>query len=143
MLAQIYRASLFADDDRHSLPVRTASESTLVRLAEMGITRPKHRRWPIRVDLAEFADLAGAGADLSLLRYIADRIGAATGATFHARDMRAWLRAWPWLLVLDGYDEVAAKVARDNVAAAVQGLLETAHSEDADLLVVATTRPQG
>lgn len=97
----------------------------------------------MRVDLAAYADLAGGVADLPLVRYIADLISGSTGENLHSRDLRAWLRAWPWLLVLDGYDEVAAKPAREIVAAAVHTLLEQAHTDDADLLVVATTRPQG
>lgn len=97
----------------------------------------------MRVDLAAYADLAGGGADLPLVRYIADLISGSTGENLHSRDLRAWLRAWPWLLVLDGYDEVAAKPAREIVAAAVHTLLEQAHTDDADLLVVATTRPRG
>lgn len=143
LLTQIYRATLLVDHGGLSEPVRASATATLARAQEIGIPRPRARRWPMRVDLAEYADLAGGGADLPLVRYIADRISASTGETFHARDMRAWLRAWPWLLVLDGYDEVAAKPAREVVATAVQTLLEQAHTEDADLLVVAATRPQG
>lgn len=143
LLAQLYRATMLAEREGMSQPVQTAASDTLDRAAEIGIPRPCARRWPVRVDLAEYADLAGGGADLPLLRYIAERITSCTGETFHARDMRAWLKAWPWLLVLDGYDEVAAKPARETVAAAVSQLLEQAHTEDADLLVVATTRPQG
>jgi hypothetical protein len=142
LLAQLYRATMLADREGLSQPVQAAAADTLSRAAEIGIPRPRARRWPVRVDLAEYADLAGGGR-LPLLRYIAERISLGTGETFHARDMRAWLKAWPWLLVLDGYDEVAAKPARELVAAAVNQLLEQAHTEDADLLVVATTRPQG
>ncbi|WP_298462029.1 hypothetical protein [uncultured Cellulomonas sp.] len=143
LLAQLYRATMLAERDGQSPPVQAAVADTLRRAEEIGIPRPRARRWPVRVDLAEYADLAGGGADLPLVRYLAERISASTGETFHARDMRGWLRAWPWLLVLDGYDEVAAKPARETVAAAVNQLLEQAHTEDADLLVVATTRPQG
>lgn len=143
LLAQIYRAALLSDREGLSQPVRVAATDTLARAEELHIPRPRARRWPVRVDLAEYADLAGGGADLTLLRYVAEHISASTGETFLARDIRAWLRAWPWLLVLDGFDEVAAKPARETVAAAVQTLLEQAHTDDADLLVVATTRPQG
>lgn len=143
LLAQIYRSALLADNGGLSQSVRLAATKTLQRAQQIGVPRPNSRRWPVRVDLAEYADLAGGGADLPLLRYIADRISASTAETFHPRDLRAWLRAWPWLIVLDGYDEVAASPARGIVAAAVQAFLEQAHTQDADLLAVATTRPQG
>lgn len=143
LLTQLYRATMLVEKQGLSQSVRVAAADTLKRATEIGVPRPRARRWSLRVDLAEYADLASGGVDLPLLRYIAERISSSTGETFHARDMRAWLKAWPWLLVLDGYDEVAAKPARETVATAVRQLLEQAHTEDADLLIVATTRPHG
>lgn len=142
LLTQLYRATMLADRFGLSAPARAAVSDTLRRAAEIRVPLPRARRWPVRVDLAEYADLA-AGGGLPLLNYIADHVSKRAGEVFHVRDMRAWLRAWPWLLVLDGYDEVASKPARDVIAAEVSRLLEHSHTEDADLLIVATTRPHG
>lgn len=142
-LLQLYQANILADQEGLSAPVARAVADVLARAEGIGIQRPRNRRWPVRVDLAEYADKVGGGEDTSLLRYIASRIAAQTDLDLHARDLRKWLSAWPWLLILDGYDEVAARPARETVAKAVSQLLETAHAEDADLLVLATTRPQG
>lgn len=143
LLVQIYRSSMLDAAETLSQPVRDVVGATLARLGQIGVRRPKQRRWPVRVDLAEYADQAGGGADISLLRFIAESISRSMDANFHARDMRSWLAAWPWLLVLDGFDEVVAPAARQHVASALHALLEVAHTADADLLVVATTRPQG
>ena len=143
LLTQIYRACMLDPSDTLSVPVRAVATGTLDRIAALGVHRPSARRWAVRVDLAEYGDEVSGGADMPLLRWIANKIAEQSTDSFTARDMRAWLSAWPWLLVLDGFDEVAAVEARERVAAAVTSLLETAHTEDADLLVVATTRPQG
>jgi hypothetical protein len=55
--------------------------------------------------------------------------------------LQSWLTDWPWILILDGLDEVASTHARDQLMAAIGDLLVDA--ADADLLIVATTRPQG
>ena len=57
--------------------------------------------------------------------------------------MREWLREWPWLLVLDGLDEVADPDNREKALTAISEFQLDATSWGADLLVVATTRPQG
>jgi hypothetical protein len=143
LLVQIYRASLLADVASLPPDVQTAVTATLASAARLGIRRPTQRRWPIRVDLAEYADPSAGGAGVPLIEYIATQVSRTTGGTFHGRDMRKWLGAWPWLIVLDGYDEVAAQLVRERVATAVEALLQAATTEDADLLIVATTRPQG
>jgi hypothetical protein len=47
------------------------------------------------------------------------------------------------LLVLDGLDAVAAPETRDRTLDAISGFLIDAAQVEADLLIVATTRPQG
>lgn len=143
ILIQTYRAALLTDRPNLSPAVTGVVAATSERSDQIGLPPVVVRRWPFRVDLAEYADLIGGGADVPLIKYIADQINKPTGAEFRAADTRKWLTAWPWLLVLDGYDEVAAPTARENVAHAVTSLLETAHTVDADLMVIATTRPQG
>ena len=66
-----------------------------------------------------------------------------TDRDIFAEDLRSWLVAYPWLLVLDGLDEVPSSSNRDEVLQAVQDFLVQATTSNADLLLVATTRPQG
>ncbi len=143
ILMQTYRAGLLADRPRLSPGVREVVDATSRRATELPLPPVVVRRWPFRVDLAKYGEAIGGGTRIPLIRYITDQINQVTGAEFSPLDARKWFGAWPWLLVLDGYDEVAAPQARDHVARAVAALLELAETEDADLLVVATTRPQG
>src|SRR6185437_3731436 len=53
------------------------------------------------------------------------------------------LEEWPWLVVLDSLDEVADQKARDEILQHVTEFQDMAAEHDADLLLVATTRPQG
>ncbi|MCM3662562.1 hypothetical protein M3148_16420 [Georgenia satyanarayanai] len=141
ILVQTYRSALLQDRPALSEDVRRVVGASLTRATEIGLPSTTVRRWPFRVDLSEYA--TAAGPDTPLVEYIAMKINAATGAAFTAKNTRDWLAAWPWLLVLDGYDEVAAAHARDLVAQAVTNLLQTAATLDADLVLVVTTRPQG
>lgn len=140
ILVQTYRATLLKGRPTSPPDVRRVVDATLARTAELALPAVTNRRWPFRIDLAEYA---AEGAKTPLIEYVATKINEATGADFTARNVRDWLQAWPWLLVLDGYDEVAASHARDQVARAVTNLLQTARTQDADLLMVVTTRPQG
>jgi len=136
ILVQTYRAALLNGRPAPRADVHHVIDATLARAAEIGLPNVAIRRWPFRVDLAEYATTVGP--DTPLVKYIASKINAATGAEFTAKDTRDWLAAWPWLLVLDGYDEVAAAHSRDQVARAVTNLLQTAGTLDADLLLVVT-----
>ena len=143
ILVKTYRAALLTDRPLLTPEVRQIVDASLKRAGQIGLPRIANRRWPFRVDLAEYASDVAGGPDVPLISYVARKINELTGANFTALSARQWLSAWPWLLVLDGYDEVASAIARAQVARAVAALLETAQTQDADLLVMATTRPQG
>ena len=104
---------------------------------------PASKRWPIRVELAKYADEIAGGGDVSLLQYIAQQITGRGVGNVTATQLHEWLRVWPWLLILDGLDEVAAEAAREHLTRALQDFFIDAHQVDADLVVVATTRPRG
>ena len=59
------------------------------------------------------------------------------------QELRRWLKTWPWIIVLDGLDEVAATSTRELVMERISDFLLQARSLDADLFIVGTTRPQG
>lgn len=105
------------------------------------------RRYPLRVDLKHFAASLVATDDTrakNLFDFLVNRISNRTNSTIKPDDFRRWLGGYPWVLVLDGLDEVPPSSNRQQVMQAIRDFLSVeAHSADADLLVLATTRPQG
>jgi len=53
------------------------------------------------------------------------------------------MKAWPWLLILDGFDEVASAYGRDTVMDQLSNFMGEVEADDADVFVLATSRPQG
>lgn len=104
---------------------------------------PDMPRFAVRVELNRFATALAGGHANSLFEYLLQRIKQRAERDLSLDDLRAWLAAYPWLLVLDGLDEVPASSNRSEVLAAIQNFLVDAHGCNADLLLVATTRPQG
>ena len=104
---------------------------------------PSNRRWPIRVDLAAFAEDIAGDTEPSLLRYLARKITNRSPQDITATQLNRWLGRYPWLLILDGLDEVASAAVREQVLRSVSDFLVDAGSRDADVVVVVTTRPQG
>lgn len=111
---------------------------------EEGITSPVVSRFPIRVVLSDFAEkLAKKEGVSSLITYITDRIRTKTDQEVTPSVLRKWLGAYPWIIILDGLDEVPASSNRDAVLTAIEEFRIDARSENADVLIIATTRPQG
>ena len=57
--------------------------------------------------------------------------------------MREWLANYPVVLIFDGLDEVPSSTNRDQVLQAIRNFWIDASSINADILAIATTRPQG
>jgi hypothetical protein len=143
LLAQTYRATLLGDDpDRHGPQVAPVVRSTLDLLEAQQIPKPRNKRWPMRINLAAFADDIG-GRPESLLAWIARNIRETTTSEIGAADLLSWFQQWPWLLILDGFDEVASPLARNLVQEEIVNLFIQADTRTSDLLTVITTRPQG
>jgi len=146
LICQTYRVALLAEVPAHRLTPGVRSlldEFQGSLLGILGINLPAVRRWPVHVRLDQYADAISRDPDLTLLRYIANRVNARAERTVTAGHLIDWLEQWPWLVVLDGLDEVADQKARDELLQHVTEFQDTAAEHDADLLLVATTRPQG
>jgi len=141
-LTQVFRAN-FAKDD---ITTKTAAEivgGTAEALARLGLIGPTNRRWPIRINLAEFADELGPSGDLTLARWISERVTKVAGLSIQPNTLTRWMKHWPCLVLLDGLDEVTAPEVRPRVLDQVRYFVESADADGADLLVVMTTRPTG
>ena len=148
LLCQAYRLSLLQTYPESKLSsadrgVLSAMREHLVR--EMGVSLPQNRRWPVLVRLSEFGDALISGKTGGLLRFIAEKMNDLIDgdAPVTPAKLKSWLRLWPWMIVLDGLDEVPASASRDKVFEAIDDFLTDARSVEADVFIVATTRPQG
>lgn len=83
------------------------------------------------------------GSDASLLSYLAERLSSRIPDRVTASQLLGWLESWPWVVILDGLDEIASSRVRATVESRLNDFLIDAAAVDADLMVVATTRPQG
>lgn len=143
-LAHAYRARFVTGNVDLGEEHQTAVAATEQALATLGQPLPANRRWPMRVDLAEFAVEQAASSDYTLMHWIAKRVTAHVGGKDVPRwALWPWLKAWPSLLVLDGLDEVTEPAVRRTVIDHVQAFAAEAESNDCDMLIVVTTRPTG
>ena len=141
-LTQMYRSGFVADE---SLTATTSAvfDGTATALERIGISPPKNHRWPLRVNLAHYADEIGPSGDKGLLRWLSERVTARAELDIKPHTLKKWFQHWPCLVVLDGLDEVTAPEVRPRVLDEIKIFVEEAHRDDADLLVIVTTRPMG
>jgi hypothetical protein len=141
-LTQVYRARFMEDDSPTGTP-KQISDGTRTALARMGVPQPKNRRWPLRVDLAEVADYLGPSGDRRFLRWLSEKISLRAQLDIQPVALKRWLRAWPSVLILDGLDEVTSPEVRRRILDEIESFVEEADRDDADILLVVTTRPTG
>ncbi|GAC1594703.1 MAG: hypothetical protein NVS3B21_16980 [Acidimicrobiales bacterium] len=143
-LVQAFRATFLDGAPDLSADQRRTIEGTRAALVRLGQAFPLHRRWPVRIDLAEYAQEGGLAEDSTLLKWIAQKVSARSNlGDVSARALHTWMQQWPWLLVLDGLDEVTETTTRWRLIARVTEFVNDAEAEDCDALVVLTTRPTG
>ncbi|MEB0288495.1 hypothetical protein QN355_18335 [Cryobacterium sp. 10S3] len=144
LICQAYRVALLSEAPPTSLPanLKDLVEASRTHLLAMGVQPPVNRRWPVYVKLSKYGDALAADPDTSLLKFIANNIIVA-GETLKTNQLTHWNAKWPWLLILDGLDEVAATDTRRKVIDHIADFVTETRLNDRDVLIVATTRPQG
>ncbi|MEV7220333.1 hypothetical protein AB0N98_10685 [Streptomyces sp. NPDC093681] len=142
-LCQLYRAQLVKDTPSMRNSEVKAAVTQINEQATREELIPKARRWPINIPLTRLADELAQEKCHSLLDYVAQRVSEASGTYVAVDDMKDWLEKFPWLIVLDGLDEVPGSSNRSQVLTKISAFQLEADELDADVVVVATTRPQG
>jgi hypothetical protein len=145
-VCQLFRGALLAQALPQTLSNETvqALDSVISHCANEDIDLPVVRRFPIRVILNKYASaLASPDGPNALLDYIAALIQKRSSEALPAPAFHTWLAAYPWLLILDGLDEVPASSNRDEVMRTLTDFWADVAARNIDVLVVATTRPQG
>lgn len=145
-IAQLFRTAILKDR-ADWIPVREIQDildlvSAQCQTENIGL--PRARRFPLRIVLSDFAkEVASTSGITSVLSYITARIKKQTDVNATASDLRLWLKNYPWLIIFDGLDEVPASSNRKEVLAAIQRFRIEINECNADVLIIATTRPQG
>lgn len=143
-LTQVYRAATLAGGDNLSPDHRQVITGTQAALERFERVLPRHPRWAMRIDLADYAEEHGFYEDATLIRYIAEQVSKRSDlGKISGPALLWWLKQWPWFLVLDGLDEVTEPSVRKRVIQRVVEFVTTAEADDCDVLVVLTTRPMG
>jgi hypothetical protein len=148
-LCQLSRARMLTAASRNLVTPQTQEmlQPTLDRASVEGIPIGGPCRFPVRIDLPTFADALDRAKktdqSLTFLAHIAARLSRELDCSVNVEDLRAWLTACPWFLVLDGLDEVPASGNRDEVIKSVEGFWDEVHLANADAMMVVTSRPQG
>lgn len=143
-LAQVYRAEfLKGSPTARESKVATAVGAIQKTQERIGVTAPMARRWPVRVVLTRLADALSKSAGISLLDFIAEQVSAGSSYRASADDLRDWLAAYPWLLIVDGLDEVPQSSNRAQVLDVLSNFFVEVATLEGDVAAVVTTRPQG
>jgi len=146
VLCQLFRTSLLGSRPPGSLTPEAGTALELMRsqCEQERIPIPTVPRFPVRIALTDLSDrLADPSGPDSLLEAVAAIVAGRGEERLPTQLFREWLGSHPWLLVLDGLDEVPASGNRAAVLEAIRDFWVDATEAKADLLVLATTRPQG
>lgn len=115
----------------------------LQQCEQESVETPNIPRFPIRIELNRFATALANGKATSLFNYILSRIEDRSEQKLKPSDLKKWLSNYPWVIALDGLDEVPASSNRTEVLNSIQDFIIDAHGCNADLLLITTSRPQG
>lgn len=143
-LVQVFRTAMLDGAASLSLDQQRVIDGTRAALARLDRPLPRHRRWAMRIDLAEYAQEGGLITDSTLLRWIAQKVSARSNhGDIQPSLLKSWMTRWPWFLVLDGLDEVTEPHTRKRLIQQVTEFVDEAEADNCDTLVVLTTRPVG
>lgn len=144
-LSQIHRAALLDRLSKHRLEPRILNiiEGIKESCKENNLDWPKTPRFPFKVDLNSFAKSLTQPHEgvKSLSDYLRRQIS--NDYKFSHENFSEWLKLYPSLLILDGLDEVPSSSNRRQVVQEIQIFLHETRNIEANLMIIASSRPEG
>lgn len=147
-ICQIFRAAIIEQKRRYrpSPPTRKALATIRRNCQREGIRDEVVPRFPFKLVLNDFAKALSATSTTpatSILGYLASKINSRTDSDISPRDLRRFLAHYPSVFIFDGLDEVPASSNRHDVLDTIRDFWIEASNINADILSIATSRPQG
>lgn len=142
-LTQLHRAALLVALDMPLDEIASATMNDIsVRAAQEGWPEIETVRLPFLVPLGSLSRwrVTRVGGEARFIDYLVEHVQQG-GGTLSATELATLLRATPWLLVLDGLDEVPVSAGRRETLALVEHFLR--ELRDSPGMLVGTTRPHG
>jgi hypothetical protein len=144
-VCQVFRCALLNDVPSHllSIDALTAVQGFVGKWKLENPDVLKARRLPFRIVLGDLAKSLAAGDTRSLIGYLAARFTANTETRFSSEEIERILIEYPSVIVLDGLDEVPSSTNREAVMTAVSNFAIDVATGNLDVMIIATSRPQG
>lgn len=147
-LAQFFRAKIITEAHDDDNTVKYIIPEILRRAKSEGVDDLGLSRYPVWISLPKFADAVAAGRSSSgkipsLLAYVASSFETTADQEIKREDLRAWLKTYPWIVILDGLDEVPSSGERPAILEAIKSFETEVAESNGDVVLVVTTRPQG
>ena len=142
-LSQIHRALLLSriPQAKLSQTARRTVKQILKHCDNEGLTYPAMPRYPIRVELNRFAKVLAEQKVHTFGDYLLQEVRGTS--LFEYDDLLELFTKYPWILILDGLDEVPVTSNREQVIHTIRNFLTDARHCGSDLLIVTTSRPSG
>ena len=147
-VCQIFRASIISGKpaDKLSPDIKSALATIQDHCDLEDINHTVVPRFPFKLVLNDFATALSTSSTSqvnSVLGYLSRQITKRTDSDISVDDLRRFLAAYPSVFIFDGLDEVPASSNRDEVLDAIKDFWIDASNANADILAIATSRPQG
>ena len=147
-ICQIFRASIISQRPEQTLSreVRRALSIIQDQCESEDIDDEVVPRFPFRLSLNDFASTLSNSPETgvsSVFSYLARQITRRTDKNITGDDLRLFLSHYPSIIIFDGLDEVPASSNRNQILDAIRDFWVDAGSSNADILSIATSRPQG
>ena len=145
-LSQIHRAFILQHHRAELTPPQLEALDEILGRCERDRLRPRDQpRFPLFVVLRDFAAWLNSHTSILnrdlLLGFLSHQIRRSIDTTVDGVALAHFLTHKPWLLVLDGLDEVPGTGGRERALHAIHAFVE--HIASPNDAIVATTRPQG
>lgn len=141
-VCQLYRSSMLLESPSPRTDVQTKDLAGRFQAAANNAGMRIAPRFPFKVVLNRFASDLAADSSLTLIKYMKQELERAASVNLPIETLRKWLEIHPWVVVLDGLDEVPAASNRESLLDEISAFCSELVTRDSDTQLIATTRPQ-